>query len=71
MEIYANLRGNSQITNYQINKDSITIWFKGGKNYTYSYQKAGMINVENMKKLARNGFGLSAYITKNVRKDYD
>jgi hypothetical protein len=65
------MRGNSPITHYQINSDSITVWFKGGKSYTYSYQKAGMSNVETMKNLAVQGSGLSAYITKNVRYDYD
>jgi hypothetical protein len=47
------------------------MWFKGGKSYTYSYRGAGTSNVETMKRLARSGSGLSAYITRNVRNDYD
>lgn len=45
--------------------------FKGGKPYSYSYTSAGASNVETMKKLAREGAGLSAFITRNVRFDYE
>ena len=71
MEQYANYRGNSQITHYQIEDDKIVVWFKGGKSYSYSYRRTGRSHVETMKSLARRGSGLSAYITKNVRNDYD
>jgi len=72
MERYANRSGNSPITYYQIDKESITVWFKGNnKPYTYSYGGASASNVETMKKLAKSGSGLSAFITRNVRYDYD
>lgn len=72
MERYLNRSGNSPITHYQIADTSITVWFKGSiRTYTYSYRKAGSYHVENMKRLAVSGSGLSAYITKNVRFDYD
>jgi len=71
MERYLNRRGNSPITHYQIEDERIIVWFKGGKSYSYSYSKAGRNHVEKMKILARNGSGLSAYITQNVRFDYD
>ena len=71
MERYTNRSGNSPITYYQIEDDRITVWFKGGKSYSYSYRKAGRSHVEVMKSLARSGSGLSAYITRNVRNDYD
>jgi hypothetical protein len=71
MERYANRNGNSPITNYQIEDEEIIVWFKGRKSYSYSYRKTGKIHVETMKSLARSGSGLSAYITKNVRFDYD
>lgn len=71
MERYKNLSGNSPITNYQIEDDRIIVRFKGSKSYSYSYRKAGRNNVEHMKVLARNGKGLSAYITRNVRYLYD
>lgn len=71
MERYANRSGNSPIIYYQIEDDKIIVWFKGGKSYSYSYRKAGKSHIETMKSLARSGSGLSAYITRNVRFDYD
>lgn len=71
MEKYSNRSGNSPITHYQIGDDRVIVWFKTGKSYSYSYRKAGRTNVERMKVLARNGKGLSAYITKNVMTKYD
>ena len=73
MERYLNKSGNSPITYYQIEDDSITVWFKGAqKSYVFSYSgQAGRTNVENMKVLAKSGSGLSAYITKNVKFLYD
>lgn len=68
---YLNKSGNSPITHYQIENERIIVWFKSGKSYSYSYRKAGRHHVEQMKILARSGSGLSAYITKNVRFDYD
>lgn len=72
MERYLNRSGNSPVTYYQINDLSITVWFKGASStYTYSYSKAGSMHVENMKKHAISGSGLSAYITQNVKFSYD
>jgi hypothetical protein len=73
MERYKNISGNSPVTYYLINNTSITVWFKGStKTYTYSYYGgAGSMHVEQMKILARNGSGLSAYINRNVRDLYD
>ena len=71
MSPYANLRGNSPVVGYQIEPTRIIVWFKGYKAYSYSYAKAGRANVEDMKRLACNGAGLSAYITHNVRFLYD
>ena len=71
MERYSNRRGNSPITHFQIEDERIIVWFKGGKTYSYSYGKAGKSHLEQMKILARSGSGLSAYITQNVRFQYD
>ena len=71
MERYANKRGNSQIISYEIEPTRIYVMFKGYKTYSYSYGKAGVSNVEAMKRLARDGAGLSAYITNYVRFLYD
>ena len=71
MEKYSNKRGNSPITYFQIENDRIIVQFKEGKSYTYSHFKAGRHHVEQMKTLARTGSGLCAYITQNVRFNYD
>lgn len=71
MEWYSNLRGNSPVVGYEIEPTRITVWFKNGKHYSYSYTSAGATNVEKMKELAREGAGLSAYITHNVRYNYE
>lgn len=71
MERYSNRRGNSPITHFQIEDERIIVWFNGGKSYSYSYGKAGKYHIEQMKTLARSGSGLSAYITQNVRFQYD
>lgn len=70
MESYANRSGNSPITSFQINDESIIVWF-GRQSYSYSYRKAGSLHVETMKRLAKSGSGLSAYITRNVKYLYD
>lgn len=66
MTRYQNRSGNSPITSYQIGDAYIIVWF-GNKSYTYSYGRAGINHVETMKDLARNGSGLSAYITRSVK----
>ena len=59
------------VVGYQIEPTRIIVWFKGYKAYSYSYAKADRANVEEMKRLACNGAGLSAYITHNVHFLYD
>lgn len=71
MERYSNLRGNSPVIGYEIQASRIIVWFKGNKPYSYSYASAGQMNVETMKELARRGAGLSAFITRNVRDNYE
>lgn len=71
MEKYLNLRGNSPIIGYEIEPKRITVWFNGYKPYSYSYISAGANNIETMKQLAKAGSGLSAFITRNVRNDFE
>lgn len=40
------MRGNSPVVGYEIEATRITVWFKDGKPYSYSYKKAGRENVE-------------------------
>lgn len=68
MENYGNL--SSGISAYEIGPDSITVRFKDGWSYLFTYASAGKGNVEQMKALAKAGSGLNTFITKNVRHLY-
>lgn len=70
-KIYSNLGGNSSVTAYEIQPCSINVQFNGGRWYSYSYSKAGMTHVENMKKLATQGVGLCSYIQRKAKYLYD
>ena len=72
MQRYADTDRDSGVYGFEIYDQSIKVWFKSaGKPYIYSYQKAGLHHVENMKKLALSGDGLNEYINEHVRKSYD
>ncbi|MFK8256957.1 hypothetical protein ACFL9S_04135 [Erwinia sp. AnSW2-5] len=72
METYKDIDNDSGVVGYEIGDQSIEVWFSGtARSYTYSYNVAGATHVENMKKLARNGDGLNAYINKFVKFKYD
>ena len=70
MQPYANAGGNSAVTAYELGDESITVAFKGGATYLYTYQSAGSHHIEQMRSLAQAGQGLGTYINKNVRKSY-
>lgn len=70
MERYANLGGNSGVVGYEIGNDFIRVQFSDGSIYLYTYASAGADNIEQMKRLARNGRGLNTFISKNVYKRY-
>ena len=70
MERYKNLSGKSGVRAYQIREHSIVIEFKGNGKYLYTYDRPGREHVEEMKKLAVEGFGLSTYISRNVKNRY-
>lgn len=70
MQTYKNLGGNSNVRLYEIGKDFLDVKFGQGKVYRYSYQSAGMDKVEQMKKLAIQGYGLNSYIMRFAKMDY-
>jgi hypothetical protein len=70
MERYKNLDGDSAIVAFESDAESITIEFNDGAAYRYTYQSAGVINVEEMKLLASRGRGLNGFINRNVKKGY-
>jgi hypothetical protein len=70
-ERYKNLAGNSGVVSYKIGDDYIEVTFLDHKKYRYSYKVAGEEKVEEMKRLARSGRGLSSFISRFVRNLYD
>ncbi|SFU52721.1 hypothetical protein [Pseudoduganella namucuonensis] len=71
MERYRNKSGKSGVTAYAIGADAIEVRFVGGDVYRYSYASAGRARVEEMKRLARGGEGLSGYIARHARDAYE
>ncbi len=71
MKRYRNLDGHSGVVAYAIADDAIDVKFTGGDVYRYSYRTPGPAHVEAMKALALAGRGLSTYIARHVREDYD
>jgi hypothetical protein len=65
---YKNLSGKSVIRAYEIYDKSIVIEFRHAGKYVYNYDRPGREHVEEMKRLAVEGGGLSTYISQNVRK---
>jgi hypothetical protein len=70
MEKYRNLDGNSGVEAFEIGHHSITIEFKDGGAYLYTFRSAGRVNVEKMQDLAKAGKGLNSYISQNIRAAY-
>lgn len=71
MTNYTNLNGNSGIRGYIIANDYIIVEFNDFSKYKYSYASAETTNIENMKQLATQGWGLNSFIMRNVRTSYE
>ena len=66
MERYKDKHGNSGVTHYSTGEDFIAIKFKNKSGeYIYDYETNGKEHIEAMKKLAREGRGLSTYISQH------
>jgi hypothetical protein len=59
------------VDSYELRENGIILKFKDGKTYVYSYKRPGKIHVDNMKRLAKGGSGLTTYVNKYVRDNYD
>lgn len=70
MKPYKNLSGHSGITSYEMGKEHIIVAFVSGDTYRFDYDNPGRAHVENMKYLAKEGMGLSTYISKAVKGNY-
>jgi hypothetical protein len=73
MKKYTDTSGHSGVLAYESGPDWIKIQFKTGpeKIYTYGCTKPGLHHVEEMKRLAKEGYGLATYINKYVRDNYE
>ena len=69
MKRYGNLHGNSGIAAYEEEAKSIRIQFTSGSIYLYTYESAGKDDIEEIKKLAKEGEGLTRFIN-DFRPDY-
>jgi hypothetical protein len=68
---YANLGGNSGISNYEIVGSSIIIEFvQMNYRYVYNTAKPGPEHVQTMMNLAKQGKGLATYISQHVGPTY-
>lgn len=72
MTPYRNLHGNSDVLCYETTEDSIHVVFKSGvyRNYLFDVDHPGKAVVEEMKRLAAQGFGLGRYIDATAKHDF-
>lgn len=67
---YANISGNSGVSEYELGNDFIKVRFGNRDPYVYNHNSAGSIHVNEMKRLAAIGEGLATYISQNCRDRY-
>ncbi len=70
MQRYQSSNTNTGITAYQVVSGGITVQFKDGSVYLYTSRSAGRKHIDQMKKLAAQGEGLTTYINRFVRENY-
>lgn len=72
MEQYKkNNSGDSGVEFYEIENTALIVQFVKGGKYRYTYESAGKEHIEEMKRLAIKGKGLSTYITQHVKDRYE
>jgi len=71
MEQYRNKEGHSGVTAYKIEPEGILVEFNHDAAYRYTYASAGKKTIEKMKNLAKEGKGLSTYISRDVRDKFE
>ena len=71
MKRYLNKEGHSGVTGYDSAPGSIAVEFNHDAVYLYTYKSAGKKVIEKMKVLAQAGRGLSTYISRNVRDNFE
>ena len=71
MQQYANLSGCSGVSAFELLDDGIRVQFRSGDVYTYTIRSAGSSNIVQMIELAKDGRGLSTYISQNCRELFE
>lgn len=71
MTPYKNLHGNSGVTGYEIGDDYIKVQFDYDAVYLYTIKSTGKKHIAKMKQLAREGNGLSTYISQYVKDNFE
>ena len=61
----------SGVVAYAIEKDAIWVRFRAGGDYRYGPRRPGAAHVARMKELALAGHGLSTYISRHVKDNYE
>ena len=67
---YGKRSGESGVTGFSIQEDSIIVQFRNGDAYLYDGERPGAVHVARMMLHARAGRGLATYITQNVGSNY-
>lgn len=69
---YLNLHGDSNVKCYEIHDNYIDIIFYNTPLiYRYSNLKPGVLVLNELKRLATQGYGLNGYISRYVKKNYE
>lgn len=71
MKKYRDIAGNSGVTAYESDDESIVVEFNHAAVYRYTYASAGKRTIEKMKRLANEGKGLSTYISRFVKENFE
>ena len=70
MEKYKGLSGNAGVKRFEILDEGIILQFEDGRMYWYDYEMPGKEDVEEMKRLAKVGKGLTTHVNQRVRGRY-
>lgn len=70
MQRYLDRSGGSGVVAYEVRPTSIAVRFVDGSVYLYDAERPGARQVDEMKRLARAGQGLSSYISRCVQGNY-
>lgn len=70
MPRYGNTDRRSSIWSYEITDNQIVVGFVNGDVYTYTVTSVGLVNLQEMKRLASQGKGLNEFINKRVKRMY-